>query len=369
MAIQTTGITTTLVANTIGLASNDVGTLCSKAKTGGVITHDGTNIVMAFKTNQNKNNCPSELELGELIPNAAPFYNIWSTNCPTEFFRDANATMPVMHCRLRYTHTPNFSPMRGTYAFKLDCFAGYNHTAFAPHIDVVSSSYGANKLRLQINVSYGDYNWDNVIASEAGSILGGRIKIYNKRDNSLIQTIDLNPDTETAEGNPYDYDIVTDISYSSSLVELSFIPSKWKLNSATATYDYLIGVDLSRVLPRTIIDNRVVINSYARLIENSDAYLTHLTANISYFGGTYKVSGSFKYPILNASGQPNVSYNLYDISLNIYNQYDLVNVYDSMPLTNQSLSMSDFDQIIDFIDLPASYNIQNQIITLTIIPK
>lgn len=372
MALGTTSITTTLVGNTLGVASRDVGVLCSVAASGGIMTTHTDPLKRfssAFKIRENQTACPAGLELGELIPGAAPKHNIWSTNSPSEFYREANATMPVMHCRLRNRRAPDITPMRNAYVHKLDLYAGYNHSAFAPHIDVVSSSYGANKLRLQINVSYGDYNWDSVIPTEAGSVLGGRIKIYNKRDNSLLQTIDLNPGTEAAIGNAYDYDIVTNISYGSSYVELSFIPSKWKLNSTTSAYDYLIGVDLSRVLPRTVIDNRVAFNSYARLVENSSAYLTHLTANITNIGGVYKVSGSFKYPTLTSGGQPNVLYNLYDVSLNIYNQYDLVNVYDSTPVTNQPLAMSDFDQIIDFINLPAAYNPQNQIVTLTMILK
>ena len=372
MAIPMTGVTTTLVSQTIGVGSNDVGVLCSVAASGGIMTthaDETKRFSSAFKIRENQTACPAGLELGELIPGAVPKHNIWSTNSPSEFYREANLTMSVMHCRLRNSRVPDITPMRNAYVHKLDLYAGYNHSASAPHIDVASSFYGANKLRLQIKVSYGDYNWDNVIPSEVGSILGGRIKIYNKIDNSLLQTIDLNPGTEIAEDNAYDYDIVTDIGYGASWVELSFIPSKWKLNSATGTYDYLIGVDLSRVLPRTIIDNRVAFNSYAILVENSDVYLTNLTANITNIGGVYKVSGSFKYPTLDASGQPNVFYSLYDISLNIYNQYDLVNVYDSIPVTNHPLSMSDFDQIIKFIDLPASYNTQNQIVTLTIIPK
>ena len=372
MALGTTSITTTLVGQTIGVASRDVGVLCSIAASGGIMTthaDETKRFSSAFKIRENQTVCPADLELGELIQGAVPKHNIWSTNSPSEFYREANSTMPVMHCRLRNRRVPDITPMRNAYVHKLDLYAGYNHSAFAPHIDVISSSYGANKLRLQINVSYGDYNWDSVIPSEAGSILGGRIKIYSKRDNSLLQTIDLNPGTEAAEGNAYDYDIVTDISYGSSYVELSFIPSKWKLNSTTSTYDYLIGVDLSRVLPRTVIDNRVAFNSYARLVENSSAYFTNLSASISYTGGVYRVSGSYRYPTLDSAGQPNVSYNLYDISLNIYNQYDLVNVYDSIPVTNQPLAMSDLDQIVDLINLPAAYNPQNQIVTLTMIPK
>ena len=73
MALGTTGISTTVVGNYIGLSSKNVGELCTKAKVGGVMTQKPTNnYVSAFRIveNENAETWDTHMQQGELIPNA-----------------------------------------------------------------------------------------------------------------------------------------------------------------------------------------------------------------------------------------------------------------------------------------------------------
>ena len=122
MALGTTNISTDLVAQAIGLGSNDVGQLCNASS--------DNPAVPAFFVAEYANN--GGVLTGELIPGKRPKWNIWSAANPGEWVVDGNGFLHFQLKRNPYGTTP-------AYIYSLGSFRGYNHTAEKPTLVCLSS--------------------------------------------------------------------------------------------------------------------------------------------------------------------------------------------------------------------------------------
>ena len=131
MALPTTGITTTMVSQAIGLASNNVGELCIRAASGGVMsTTETPNFSSAFMVSENGGGVND----GALISLAKPFWNIWSDESPGEWQLPGNFGDPVWF-RLKRVYDNT------RYAFRLGAFRAYDHAAMEPTLLLISQRY------------------------------------------------------------------------------------------------------------------------------------------------------------------------------------------------------------------------------------
>lgn len=140
MALGTTGITTSLVAQTIGEASNDVGTLCTSSK-----------------------------------------INIWSKYAPCEF-NSVSGLTDLEFQKYKWKYATTFNSVTGSYVsynnpttkFRLGDFRGYDHSTSKPEFDC-----GANKVDGQTTTTIiasfvfpEAYNFSNIPALVNGYKVG-----------------------------------------------------------------------------------------------------------------------------------------------------------------------------------------------------
>ena len=159
MALGTTNISTSLVAQTIGLGSNDVGTLCIAAKINGTIIPSTTQVT-AYDI----------LELGGsgtgyLLNGAVPKHNYFSRG-PSHweyYVKQANPLIMGLKNRLN-----NAGYINGrSYSFNLGDFRGYNHNAVQPsaYQSRVESYYKdllPAQVPIKIYIDFGDVDWGKV---------------------------------------------------------------------------------------------------------------------------------------------------------------------------------------------------------------
>ena len=174
MALGTTNITTTLVGQTIGVASRDIGFLCTAAKSGGVLTNhsDPTDrYYSAFDIQE------IGLNDGYLIDGATPYHNPFSNNAPS-FLTLSGTTIKCKLKNLGYVASEGAS-------FSLGDFRGYNHQASAPSFWVTSKfSASSNTNRFVAEIIKSDYNFLNIISLPAGYSLKFAINVES--DATLI---------------------------------------------------------------------------------------------------------------------------------------------------------------------------------------
>jgi hypothetical protein len=158
MALPATDITTSLVSNTIGLASNKVGELCAKSKTGGTSG-------FAFNIAENG----GQTWDGTLISGAEPYWNKYSNDSPGEWCLPANQTEPVYFRLKRDINIPS------RYSFQLGGFRAYNHEAAAPLTMSGSLTYpwtgGILNTTLAPACRTGHYNWSKLGAGYVKTII------------------------------------------------------------------------------------------------------------------------------------------------------------------------------------------------------
>ena len=155
MALPLTGITTTIVKQAIGLASDNVGQLCIKAASGGIMTTtEPSNYNSAFMVAENGGG----INDGALISNAKPFWNIWSDESPGEWQLPGNFGEPVWF-RLKRGYD------NARYAFKLGSFRGYDHAAMEPTPFGFSRTFtkgaagSSTTFDAALKIKLGSYNW------------------------------------------------------------------------------------------------------------------------------------------------------------------------------------------------------------------
>lgn len=149
MALPASDINTAIVANAIGLSSNNVGTLIGSAKTGG-------SSGLAFATAQNGSNVYD----GTMLAGATPYWNIYSNDSPGEWQLPASATD---NCYFRLKRSP-MEPSK--YGYNLGGFRNYNHEAAAPIAMSGSLTYpwtgGILNTTLAPACRTGHYNWSKL---------------------------------------------------------------------------------------------------------------------------------------------------------------------------------------------------------------
>lgn len=153
------------VRNALGCPSTDLGTLCSKAKTGG----SGG---FAFQIKENGFTAKD----GHLISGAEPYFNIYSANAP--------AYWNVVGQELRYSLKRDSSK---NYCFSLGGFRAYNHEAVKPYLfregDTIImqnpniSQYGG----VTIFWNFGEIDWESLIGSFDAIRIYGDSQLYAAR--------------------------------------------------------------------------------------------------------------------------------------------------------------------------------------------
>ena len=175
MTLPLTGINTTIVAQAIGLASNNVGYLCIRSAVGGVMsTTESVNFNSAFMVAENGGTD------GVMIDGAKPYFNIFSTNAPGYWYK----TGSYIKYRLKNSG-PDQSKL---YGFSLGNFRGYDHAAI-PLSFTLSAVWFQAENRTQFNgtINTGSYNWALVMAEQYGII--PVINIYSSSGFVLRGTI------------------------------------------------------------------------------------------------------------------------------------------------------------------------------------
>lgn len=169
MALPSTSITTSLVSNTIGLASNKVGELCAKSKTGGTSG-------FAFNITENGGGAWD----GTLISGAEPYWNKYSNDSPGEWCLPASPTDPVYFRLKRDINIP------ARYSFQLGGFRAYNHDAAAPLTMSGSLTYPWTGSILNTTLApacrTGHYNWSKLGTGYVKTI------IYNENGTIWYQS-------------------------------------------------------------------------------------------------------------------------------------------------------------------------------------
>ena len=172
MALGTTGMSTTIVGNYIGMSSGNVGELCTKAKVGGVMTQKPTNnYVSAFRIVENENAeiWATHILQGELIPAAEPFWNMFAANSPGEWFKKGGYSagyQGTIALRLKDYITSNTQP----FDYSLGSFRGHDLTdeaAYVPARSIIIVINDANILTKVIQDLYiyiGKYKFEDIFS-------------------------------------------------------------------------------------------------------------------------------------------------------------------------------------------------------------
>lgn len=137
---------------TIGCASNDLGTLCAKAKKGGKSGY-------AFNIVENGGTVNS----GELLADSSPYWNLYSNESPGEWLAATSADGPLIMELKRFLGDRN----KG-YGFGLHHFDGYNHNAAAPFPGgqplefTEGAGSGSVTYTVTLKPNTGSYNWAKI---------------------------------------------------------------------------------------------------------------------------------------------------------------------------------------------------------------
>lgn len=158
MALPTTSITTTIVSQAIGLASNDVGVLCAKASVGGV-----SGIAFKTKSNENDIEMPSGLLLRDLIPGSKPYWNIYSAKSPGEWYKSGGGSIQG-EFKYRLGNKPEYGTTDPD--FSLGDFREYDHTAVPASvtdhlpIHILMGDSGNNPVTTYWNADLGSFKFE-----------------------------------------------------------------------------------------------------------------------------------------------------------------------------------------------------------------
>lgn len=304
MALGTTNISTTLVSQTIGLNSGDVGTLCTYPSVGGT----GNS---AFRIVENG----FTITDGKLISGALPKWNIYSNSSPGEW------KLPVVPDGTIY-FTLKRSPYDSSrYSFPLGGFRSYNHSAVIPSVDIdnLTGQYDFPRRFYDIDVDFmfhaklGEYNWTN-LAANASDI---KLMVYNPSNTLIFTTPNVAiypfyPNGDTTFG----YGFTIDLQY-------------------VGIYNYKVRVALCNSLGTILgfmpFDGNIPIEVF-------EADVRELSMNIPgnpeiLYSGVYTQDHSFyqfAYPTSDATG----TWNLTSIDYLTYNKSDdsLVNTLTILPV-------------------------------------
>ena len=298
MALSTTNIYTELISNTIALASNDVGELVAKAKTGGsggyafsiVETGGGVNDGYLFKSYSS-----TETSFAE------PYWSIWANNSPGEWVLPATSTDPV-EFRLKRDEGGL------KYCYRLGNFREYEHNSYAPLPAGLYSTYakktgGSVNVSAALKIKLGSYDWRKLDASATHCkckiyASDGTTEIHSSSvmalttDNKFITF--LNVDFVVSTGSVMTYNYISKISICNSLGdELGVLPVFGSIViDIVAEPDNLIKV--------IIAGNHKVFQTTSPILQGGNSYYTNGTYN-SMFGisANHRILQSITYQLLN----------------------------------------------------------------------
>ena len=298
MALGTTNIYTQLVSNTIALASNDVGELVAKAKTGGsagyafsiVENGGGVNDGYLFKT---YSSTATSL--------ASPYWSIWANNSPGEWVLPESSNNPV-EFRLKRDEGGL------KYCYRLGNFREYEHNSYEPIPAGLSRTYakttgGSITVSAALKIKLGSYDWHKLDASATHC----KCKIYAADGTTEIQSSSAmalttdnkfitfsNVDFVVSTGYVVTYNYISKIAICNSIGdELGVLPVFGSI--------VIEVVDIPSNLIKVIIaGNPKVFQTASPILQSGNYYYTNGTYN-SMFGisANNRVLQSITYQLLN----------------------------------------------------------------------
>lgn len=187
---------------TIGCASDDLGTLCAKAKTGGRGGY-------AFSVVENGGTVNS----GELLADSTPYWNLYSNESPGEWKSPSSVDGPLVMELKRFLDDRSQG-----YGYGLHHFDGYNHNSSAPIVGGGEYHFtqGAGSGMLTRTFTFkprlGSYDWKKVSGAtmyraaisgpNIGTVYGDPVAI-----TSEAQTINITLTINTNYADTYTYDL------------------------------------------------------------------------------------------------------------------------------------------------------------------
>lgn len=300
------------VRTVLGCGSSDLGILIAAAKEGGAdYTASAGTIKTAFKLKGMEEAYPS-LSYGEIIPGAKPFWNIWSAYGPGYLGqKTATSDVATATCNLIDTLTGDLPTYKNEYYFRLARFDEYNHQADEPVYEVTTQPVGLITV-VQLKLKYGSYDWAKALRLSTNQVLGARLRFIKYDEPSNIALVEFKPPFEYDPDATGEWDIIQGATlnqnYGSIHANVHLEIAIYTMNQSTRVYDFTRSLDLSAILGTTLIDNTTILPTTATLTTKL-TYLTDTTVTARARptdAGKTSISGSYLYPLKNASGQPNI---------------------------------------------------------------
>lgn len=164
--IDSTNISILKVRNAIGCPSTDLGCLCTMASIGGNAMGNG--IRLAFKVPENEIHAPLELNLGDLMPDALPYWNIFAVNSPGQWYKYGDGYVQG-ECRFRIKMLNAKQP-----EYSLGSFAGHDSEDAMPSIQdrvdifIKRGDTGNEATTTYYYANLGDYPFWNILGINRG---------------------------------------------------------------------------------------------------------------------------------------------------------------------------------------------------------
>lgn len=214
MTLPITGITTTIVKNAIGKSSNNIGDLVASAKSGGLSGY-------AFNISENGGTN------GELIDGSKPYFNIFSTNSPSIWYKSGS----IIKCKLKNSSLD----LTKNYSFSLGDFRGYEHFALPITFDIGASYYsGESKIKFIGVIDTGDFNWSTVMSDQYGIIPS--INVYTANGITKLATFYCGEAYSYGVSEYYFSGEFAGTQIATYLCKISFVALKSDLTPSTTGY-------------------------------------------------------------------------------------------------------------------------------------
>ena len=298
MALGTTGITTSIVSQEIGLSSNDVGEFCSKAESGGsagyafsiVENGGGINDGYLFKTYTSTS-----------ASFATPYWNVYANNSPGEWVLPASSSDPV-EFRLKRDEAGQ------RYCFRLGNFREYEHTSYAPMSPGLSRTYakttgGSVTVSAALKIKLGSYDWRKLDISATHC----KCKIY--QSDGTTEVISSTAAPLTTDNNFITFSNVDFVVSTGSVVTYNYIS---KISICNSIGDELCVLPVFGSIVIDIVDvpdnlikvivagNPKVFVTSSPILQSGNYYYTNGTYNSSFgVSANYRTLQSITYQLFN----------------------------------------------------------------------
>lgn len=269
LTLTIAGIDTGWVGNLIGCAEHDLGWLISRArKNGEEATSHGYTQNVAFNISEVVNPVPAEIEEGEILGSAEPYWNIFSNISPGVW---AKTNFDTAQNYFKFRLKSDYSGK--DYTFVFGDFKGYNHVAIKPYVAdravanpflwVVYNGTQNEAATWYFDISLGSYHFDDFFSNP-------KIGLCLYKNGSLFLSADalvtIPRDTNT-------YTLAVSVPAGSALVHGDVITGKLFLQEAgqsTQFSKYLINQTQFRPVEIRVEDHSPsTLGSYVFIDENS----------------------------------------------------------------------------------------------------